>query len=178
MGSTRVHLTQRCRHMTTISKKKTERCKEGRERGTVTEKDVGEGKRNREREERTFYWRLPALFRRVLILSRNEWKTAVPGDMWTSKEYSNWRIYTPKAIWILSIAFKFIYIFIYDIHDLHLRFTIVSKLSRLSREKIERIVKTFNFLPIFLSGFYSPSWRGKITFAMQLMLAFTRLNAR
>lgn len=34
-----------------MSEKEIERCKEEREGGTVTEKGVGEGKRNREREE-------------------------------------------------------------------------------------------------------------------------------
>lgn len=51
MGSTRVHLTQHCRHTTTIPEKEIERCKEGREKATETEKGVREGKRNREREE-------------------------------------------------------------------------------------------------------------------------------
>lgn len=51
MNSTRVHLTQHCRHTVTMPEKEIKRCKEGRERGTVTEKGVGEGKRNREREE-------------------------------------------------------------------------------------------------------------------------------
>lgn len=51
MDLTRVHLTQHCRHTTTMSEKETERYKEGRERGTVTEKDVGEEKRNKERAD-------------------------------------------------------------------------------------------------------------------------------
>jgi len=57
MGSTRVHLTQHCLTTQTTTqllqkeRKCKERCKEERERGRVTEKSVGKGKRNREREK-------------------------------------------------------------------------------------------------------------------------------
>lgn len=83
---------------------------------------------------------MPAPFRRVLILSRNEWKTAVQADMRTSKEYSNRRVYTPDArAYDFPIEFKFIYE-LYTISMICV--TIVSKLSRLSGGKTERIVKT------------------------------------
>lgn len=48
MDSTRVHLTL---SPYSYYEKEIERFKEERERGTVTEKGVGEGKRNKEREE-------------------------------------------------------------------------------------------------------------------------------
>jgi len=69
-----------------------ERGKEQRERDRERERErEREGKRGfREEgwsEKSTPHWRLPALFRRVLILSRNEWKSDVrPADVWISKE--------------------------------------------------------------------------------------------
>lgn len=83
-------------------KKETARCKVGRERKTMTtEKGIGEGKRkeNREREEDVLLKVASSLptWRRVLILSGNEWKTAIQADMRILKKYSNQKVYTPKA---------------------------------------------------------------------------------